>query len=131
MIGQKYGLTGSWMPTYRLTSVAIGTTSTVASVLLTSRLGSTRPSIAQGMELDIISRVILGGVAVTGGRGTIVGVVLATILTGLVIFGLSLINVPGIVMSFLMGALLIVVVGAPRALERLKDLLKPGRAVTP
>ena len=94
--------------------VATGVASAIASVLLTSRLGSTRPSIAQGMELDIISMVILGGVAVTGGRGTIVGVVLAAMLTGFVLFGLSLVNVPGIVMSLMMGALLIVVVGAPR-----------------
>ena len=98
--------------------VATGVASAIASVLLTSRLGSTRPSIAQGMELDIISMVILGGVAVTGGRGTIMGVVLAAILTGFVLFGLSLVNVPGIVMSLMMGELLIVVVGAPRLGER-------------
>jgi rhamnose transport system permease protein len=99
--------------------VANGVGSALASVLLTSRLGSTRPSIAQGMELDIISMVILGGVAVTGGRGTIIGVVLAAVLTGLVIFGLGLINVPGIVMSLVMGALLITVVGVPQIGKRL------------
>jgi len=99
--------------------VATGVASAVASVLLTSRLGSTRPSIAQGMELDIISMVILGGVAITGGRGSIPGVVLAAILTGLVIFGLGLINVPGVVMSLLMGALLILIVGLPIVGQRL------------
>ena len=71
------------------------------------------------MNRDIVSMVILRGVAVTGGRGTIVGVVLAAILTGFVLFGLSLINVSGIVMSLAMGALLIVVVGAPRLGARL------------
>jgi rhamnose transport system permease protein len=99
--------------------VATGVTSAAASVLLTSRLGSTRPSIAQGMELDIISMVILGGVAITGGRGSIAGVVLAAILTGLAIYGLGLINVPGIVMSLLMGALLILIVGLPIVGQRL------------
>jgi len=99
--------------------VATGVASAVASVLLTSRLGSTRPSIAQGMELDIISMVILGGVAITGGRGSIAGVVLAAILTGLAIFGLGLINVPGVVMSLLMGALLILIVGLPIVGQRL------------
>jgi rhamnose transport system permease protein len=93
--------------------LATGLASGMASVLLTSRLGSTRPSIAQGLELDIISMVILGGVAVTGGRGTIVGVVLAAVLMGFVTFGLGLLNIPGIVMSLLMGLLLILVVGAP------------------
>jgi rhamnose transport system permease protein len=99
--------------------VATGVASAAASVLLTSRLGSTRPSIAQGMELDIISMVILGGVAITGGRGSIAGVVLAAILTGLAIFGLGLINVPGIVTSLLMGVLLILIVGLPIVGQRL------------
>jgi rhamnose transport system permease protein len=99
--------------------VATGVTSALASVLLTSRLGSTRPSIAEGMELDVISIVILGGVAISGGRGSIAGVVLAAILTGLAIFGLGLINVPGVVVSLLMGALLILIVGLPIAVQRL------------
>lgn len=99
--------------------VATGVASAAASVLLTSRLGSTRPSIAQGMELDIISMVILGGVAITGGRGSIAGVVLAALLTGLAMFGLGLINVPGVVMSLLMGTLLILIVGLPIVGQRL------------
>jgi rhamnose transport system permease protein len=108
--------------------VATGAASAAASVLLTSRLGSTRPSIAQGMELDIISMVILGGVAISGGRGSIVGVVLAAILTGLAIFGLGLINVPGLVVSLMMGALLILIVGLPivsRRFSRGRPTLRP------
>jgi rhamnose transport system permease protein len=99
--------------------VMTGVASAAASVLLTSRLGSTRPSIAQGMELDIISMVILGGVSINGGRGTIAGVALAAILTGMVLFGLGLINIPGIVMSMMMGALIIIVVGLPIVGRRL------------
>ena len=94
---------------------ATGLASGVASVLLTSRLGSTRPSIAQGMELEIITMAILGGVSVAGGSGTIPGVVLAAVLMGLVTFGLGLLNVPGIVMSIVTGGLLIVVVAVPAA----------------
>jgi rhamnose transport system permease protein len=90
-----------------------GAASGFAAVLLTSRLGSTRPSIAQGYELEIISMVILGGVSVSGGRGTIGGVVLAVMLLGFFTFGFGLLNVPGIVMSIVVGALLITVVGAP------------------
>lgn len=48
------------------------------------------------------------------------GVVLAAILTGLAIFGLGLINVPGVVMSLLMGALLILIVGLPIVGRRLR-----------
>ena len=46
-----------------------GIMSGIAAVLLTSRLGSTRPSIAQGWELEVITMVVLGGVSILGGRG--------------------------------------------------------------
>lgn len=99
-----------------------GLFSGLAAILLTSRLGSTRPSIAQGWELEIISMVILGGVSVWGGKGTIFGVVLAAIVLGLVSFGLGLLNVPGIVMSIIVGALLITVVAIPAMAERWPQL---------
>jgi rhamnose transport system permease protein len=90
----------------------------LAAVLLTSRLGSTRPSIAQGWELEIISIVILGGVSVRGGKGSIIGVVLAALVFGLLTFGLGLMNIPGIVMSIFTGALLILVVAIPAWMAR-------------
>jgi len=98
--------------------VLTGLCSGLASILLTSRLGSTRPSIAQGWELEIIGMVILGGVSVWGGKGTIGGVALAVLVLGFVSFGLGLLNVPGIVMSIIVGTLLIAVVAIPVVSER-------------
>jgi rhamnose transport system permease protein len=98
--------------------VLTGLFSGLAAVLLTSRLGSTRPSIAQGWELEIISMVILGGVSVWGGKGSILGVVLAAVVFGLVTFGLGLMNIPGIVMSIFTGTLLILVVAVPALVNR-------------
>ena len=86
----------------------------IASVCLTSRLGSTRPSIATGMELEVITMVVLGGVNILGGSGSIPGVVIAAFVMGLVSFGLGLLNVPGIVISIFIGALLIGVIALPR-----------------
>jgi rhamnose transport system permease protein len=104
---------------YRFALFALtGLASGFAAVLLTSRLGSTRPSIAQGWELEIISMVILGGVSVWGGKGSILGVVLAALVFGFVTFGLGLMNIPGIVMSIFTGALLIAVVAVPALLHR-------------
>ena len=91
----------------------VGVMSGVAAVLLTSRLGSTRPSIAMGWELSIITMVVLGGVSILGGSGTIAGVVLAVILMGLVTFGMGLLNIPGIVMTIIVGLMLITVVSLP------------------
>ena len=91
-----------------------GFMSGIAAICLTSRLGSTRPSIAFGWELEIITMVVLGGVNILGGSGSIPGVVIAAFVMGLVTFGLGLLNVPGIVMSIVIGTLLIGVIAMPR-----------------
>ena len=95
-----------------------GLMSGIAAICLTSRLGSTRPSIAFGWELEIVTMVVLGGVSILGGSGTIPGVVIAAFVMGLVTFGLGLLNVPGIVMSIVIGALLISVIALPRLWEK-------------
>ncbi len=90
----------------------------LAAFLLTSRIGSTRSNIALGWELDIITMVILGGVSIAGGVGTVGGVVLAVFILGFATLALSLINVPGIVISVLMGLLLIVSIAVPIMIRR-------------
>ncbi|PZX13784.1 rhamnose transport system permease protein [Palleronia aestuarii] len=100
-----------------------GLMSGIAAVCLTARLGSTRPSIAFAWELEIVTMVVLGGVSILGGSGSILGVVIAALVIGLVTFGLGLLNVPGIVMSIFIGGLLIAVI----ALPRLVRLLRTGR----
>ncbi|ODN68820.1 ABC transporter permease [Methylobrevis pamukkalensis] len=90
-----------------------GLMSGVAAICLTSRLGSTRPSIAFGWELEVVTMVVLGGINILGGSGSIPGLVLAALIMGLVTFGFGLLNVPGIVMSIFIGALLIAVIALP------------------
>ncbi|MBY5835578.1 ABC transporter permease (plasmid) [Rhizobium leguminosarum] len=97
-----------------------GVMSGIAAVCLTSRLGSTRPSIAQGWELEVVTMVVLGGISILGGSGTIVGVVIAAFVMGLVTFGLGLLNVPGIVMSIFIGLLLIITIAIPIIARRIK-----------
>jgi len=102
--------------------ILTGVMSGVASVCLTSRLGSTRPSIAQGWELEVVTMVVLGGVSILGGSGKIGGVVIAAFVMGLVTFGLGLLNVPGIVMSIFIGLLLIITIAIPIVARRLKAM---------
>lgn len=92
----------------------------LAAILLTGRLGSTRPNIAMGWELDAITIAILGGVAIEGGRGSIVGTMLAVLLLGLIGFGMGMANVTGIVMSMLVGMLLIAAMVLPRLESQLR-----------
>jgi len=103
-----------------------GLLSGLAAVCLTSRLGSTRPSIAFGWELEVVTMVVLGGVSILGGAGTIAGVVIAAFVIGMVTFGFGLLNVPGIVMSIFTGLLLIAVIALPRLVR-----LAPRRTRSP
>ena len=100
---------------FLLTGLAAG----LAAVMLTARLGSTRPSIALGWELDIVTITVLGGINIQGGAGTIPGVVIAALVMGLVTYGLGLLNVPGIIMSIVVGAMLITVITLPILAGRL------------
>lgn len=104
--------------------VLTGIMSAVAAICLTSRLGSTRPSIAVGWELEIVTMVVLGGVNILGGSGTIPGVAIAAIVMGMVTFGLGLLNVPGIVMSIFVGLLLISVIALPILIRRARHGVK-------
>ncbi|MEM9632655.1 MAG: ABC transporter permease [Pseudomonadota bacterium] len=96
-----------------------GLMSGVAAICLTSRLGATRPSIAFGWELEVVTMVVLGGISILGGSGTIPGVVIAAFVMGMVTFGFGLLNVPGIVMSIFIGLLLIAVIALPRIARQL------------
>ncbi len=98
--------------------LATGLASGLAAVMLTGRLGSTRPSIALGWELDVVTVVVLGGVDIQGGSGTVPGVVIAAFVLGLVTYGLGLLNVPGIIMSIVVGLMLIGTIALPRLARR-------------
>jgi rhamnose transport system permease protein len=103
--------------------VFAGLMAALAAVLLTGRIGSTRPNIALGWELDAVTMVILGGVAIEGGRGSIVGVLLAALLLGLFTFALGMANISGIVMAMIVGILLIVSMVLPRLVRGPRVLL--------
>lgn len=98
--------------------VLTGTMAGVAAVLLTGRIGSTRPNIALGWELEAITMVILGGVGIAGGSGTIGGVMLAVLTLGMVTYALGMANVPGILMTIVVGMLLLVTITVPVLLHR-------------
>ncbi|MFC5462651.1 ABC transporter permease [Massilia niabensis] len=107
---------------YRLVLFMLtGAIAGLAAWLLTGRIGSTRPNIATGWELEIITMVILGGVSIAGGAGTIGGVLLAVLTMGTVTYGMALANVPGIYMTIVIGVLLLVTIALPRLLRAQKS----------
>lgn len=110
--GIRVGATRFWL--FALSGLLSG----LAGALLASRFGVVRPNAALGWELDVITMVIFGGVAIAGGSGSIPGVVLAAFVLGFATFGLSLLNVPGIVITVLLGLLLITSIATPIVLRR-------------
>jgi len=101
--------------------VASGTLAAVAGVVFTARFASARPDNGLGFELDVISAVLLGGVSIFGGRGTLVGVVLALFLIGALRNVLALEDVAAEKQSIAIGTLLIVSVIATNALRGVQE----------
>ncbi len=88
-------------------SVLTGLMAGFTSLFLTSRMGSTRPNVAQGYELDVIAMVVLGGVSTSGGKGRIAGPLLAIFIIGFLYYGLGLVNVQAQTLLIIVGLLLI------------------------
>lgn len=95
-----------------------GFMSAVTALFLASRMGSTRPNVATGYELDVIAMVVLGGISTAGGKGKMIGAVLAVFLIGYLRYGLGLVNVPAQMLLVIIGLLLIVAVMVPNLKER-------------
>jgi rhamnose transport system permease protein len=86
----------------------------LAGFILAARFGSTRPDIGTGLELTVITVTVLGGVSIFGGSGTMVGVILALVLVGILRFGMGLVNLQGQVQDIVIGLLLILSILLPR-----------------
>lgn len=94
------------------TYVLSGLSASVAGVVLTSYLGSCRADLGNGLTMPIVTAVVLGGTAITGGRGSIVGTALAAIVIGLLRFGLQMSGVSTQYLDIPVGLMLILAVAA-------------------
>ena len=92
----------------------------VTALFLTSRMGSTRPNVAIGYELDVIAMVVLGGVSTSGGKGRMIGVIISIFLVGYLKYGLGLQNIPAQAQLIIIGALLIFAVMMPKLIRHKK-----------
>lgn len=94
------------------TYILSGLSASVAGVVLTSYLGSCRADLGNELTMPIVTAVVLGGTAITGGRGSIVGTALAAIVIGLLRFGLQMAGVSTQYLDIPVGLLLIIAVAA-------------------
>lgn len=74
--------------------IVCGLLAALAGVLVVSRVGVSLPGQSLGYELQVIAAAVIGGVSLTGGRGTILGAVLGAMIIGLIQNALVLLQVP-------------------------------------
>lgn len=93
---------------------ASGLFSAFAGLLYAARVGAVRGDVALGFELDIITMVLLGGVSIFGGSGTLFGTLLAILIVLNLRNGMALLNITGHIQTGVIGILLIASVLLPR-----------------
>ncbi len=82
----------------------------LASLLFTGVAHAARPDLGVGLELDVIAAVILGGVSLFGGRGTVVGALVGSLMIGVINNGLVLMGVNSSVQQVIKGLIIIAAV---------------------
>jgi rhamnose transport system permease protein len=108
--------------------VLSGAVSGLAGIVYTLRFASARADNGTGLELAVVAAVLLGGVSIFGGRGTLGGVVAAVFLLGGVRNALILNDVSNDTLNVVTGLLLIGSVVAPSAVRAAARALRPRRA---
>ncbi len=93
--------------------IASGFIAALAGLLYTARLGAVRGDTALGFELDVITMVLLGGVSIFGGSGSIWGVLLSILIILNLRNGMGLANISGNTQTGVIGLLLIISVLGP------------------
>jgi len=89
-----------------LTYTLAGVTAAIAGIVLAGRLNSALPSAANGLELQVIAGVVIGGTSLAGGRGSIVGTFIGVVLIGVINVGLSLLGVNPFWTQFIQGGVI-------------------------
>ncbi len=103
--------------------VISGACAALAGLLLTSELGAAYPDTATTYELNAIAAAVLGGTALAGGRGSIVGTVMGAFVIGFLSDGLVLIGVSTFWQSVVKGAVIVFAVITEQAQQRLQARL--------
>ena len=102
-----------------------GVCAAFAGLLYAARVGAVRGDVASGFELDVITIVLLGGVSIFGGKGTLVGTLLSILIVLNLRNGMALLSITGHIQTGVIGLLLIASVVIPRIKLSIPRSLKP------
>ncbi len=87
-----------------------GVTASFAALILTGRLMSGQPNAGVGFELDAIAAVVLGGTAIAGGRGLILGTLIGAVLLGILNNGLNLVGINPYLQDVIKGSIILLAI---------------------
>jgi ribose transport system permease protein len=82
----------------------------LAGIIMSARLGAAAVTAANGLELKVITAVIIGGASLAGGEGTVLGAFFGSLLMALIVNALTLLGVDVYWQTFVIGATLLVAV---------------------
>lgn len=111
----------SGIDVWKTKTLALGITgvlTAIAGVLIASQILSGSASAARGWELDVISAVIIGGTSLFGGKGTVRGTLIGVLFLGIIVNGMTLLNVSEYWQLVVRGGLIIGAVLLNHALDR-------------
>jgi ribose transport system permease protein len=94
--------------------VASSMTAALAGMMLAARSTAGNPSLGNGLELDVIAAVIIGGTSLFGGVGGVVGSVIGAIFIGILGFGLLVMGLSTSIQEVIKGAIIILAVALNR-----------------
>lgn len=94
--------------------------SAYAGITSSIRVSAANPNSGTGYELEVIAMVVIGGTALMGGRGTIIGTVLGVLMLRMMRNGIVLIGVPGLAYNIFIGVTILVMMALQSYLERRK-----------
>ena len=99
-----------------------GLAAAAGGLIFTSELDGASLSIGIGLELQVLTAILLGGVAFTGGRGSLWGVLFGVLFVGVLNDGLVLINVGPYYANLAVGVVLVLAAGADAFYQRLERM---------
>jgi simple sugar transport system permease protein len=92
--------------------------SAFAGVISSIRTSAANPNSGTGYELEVIAMVVIGGTALTGGRGTIIGTVIGIFILRVMRNGIVMVGVPGLAYNIFIGAIILGMMVLHSGLER-------------